>query len=72
MNLFSTDIVRRHVLLIDVCFKLLILFYFEKQQILINKFLFLDRAERDDDPEVTRAKFFIRDEFLVRDIKFFY
>lgn len=27
--------------------------------------LFLDRAEPDEDPEVTRAKYFIRDEFLV-------
>jgi hypothetical protein len=28
-------------------------------------FMFLDKAEPDEDPEVTRAKYFIRDEFLV-------
>ena len=26
----------------------------------------LDKAEPDEDPEVTRAKYFIRDEFLVK------
>ena len=26
---------------------------------------YLDKAEPDEDPEVTRAKYFIRDEFLV-------
>jgi hypothetical protein len=28
-------------------------------------FVYLDKAEPDEDPEVTRAKYFIRDEFLV-------
>ncbi len=47
-----------------MCFKLIIFSYFKKQ-ILINKFLFLDKAEPDEYFEVTRAKYFIRDEFLV-------
>jgi hypothetical protein len=34
---------------------------------LINLCFNLDKAEPDEDPEVTRAKYFIRDEFLVKD-----
>lgn len=33
-------------------------------------FDYLDKAEPDEDPEVTRAKYFIRDEFLVRKFSF--
>jgi hypothetical protein len=37
----------------------------------LNSF-YLDKAEPDEDPEVTRAKYFIRDEFLVRKHFFFF
>lgn len=40
---------------------------YSRQEFKHNFFLFyLDKAEPDEDPEVTRAKYFIRDEFLVK------
>ena len=35
-------------------------------------FFDLDKAEPEEDPEVTRAKYFIRDEFLVEKPTVFY